>query len=87
MGRYSRKDMIEFGNFAKNYQSPSEVTKAYIEYLRRKKNKLPLIVTKENKTVKEVQDFLNSMRPKKCLYCGGYEGIHRTNCSFFRNIL
>ena len=33
MGRYSRKDMIEFANFAKNYQSPRKVKKAYAAYL------------------------------------------------------
>jgi len=34
MGRYSRKDMIEFANFAKNYQSPSNVEEAYQAYLK-----------------------------------------------------
>lgn len=34
MGRYSRKDMIEFANFAKSYQSPRKVTKAYELYLK-----------------------------------------------------
>jgi hypothetical protein len=33
MGRYSRKDMIEFANFAKSYQSPRKVPKAYERYL------------------------------------------------------
>lgn len=32
MGRYSRKDMVEFANFAKNYQSPRKVTEAYKRY-------------------------------------------------------
>ena len=34
MGRYSRKDMIEFANFAKSYQSPKKVPKAYDRYLK-----------------------------------------------------
>jgi hypothetical protein len=34
MGRYSRKDMIEFANFAKSYQSPRNVNEAYKRYLK-----------------------------------------------------
>lgn len=34
MGRYSRKDMIEFANFAKNYQSSRNVEEAYRAYLK-----------------------------------------------------
>lgn len=34
MGLYSRKDMIEFANFAKSYQSPRKVNVAYDEYLK-----------------------------------------------------
>jgi hypothetical protein len=34
MGRYSRKDMIEFANFAKSYQSSRNVTEAYKHYLK-----------------------------------------------------
>jgi hypothetical protein len=34
MGRYSRKDMIEFANFAKSYQSPKKVPEAYKRYLK-----------------------------------------------------
>lgn len=33
MGRYSRKDMIEFANFAKSYQSSRSVEEAYQAYL------------------------------------------------------
>lgn len=33
MGRYSRKDMIEFANFAKSYQSSPKVKEAYKAYL------------------------------------------------------
>ena len=33
MGRYSRKDMIEFANFAKSYQSSRNVEEAYAAYL------------------------------------------------------
>lgn len=34
MGKYSKKDMIEFANFAKNYQSPRNVEEAYQAYLK-----------------------------------------------------
>lgn len=34
MGRYSCKDMIEFANFAKSYQSPKKVKEAYKRYLK-----------------------------------------------------
>ena len=33
MGRYSRKDMIEFAAFAKSYQSNPKVVEAYKAYL------------------------------------------------------
>ena len=33
MGRYSRKDMIEFAKFAKSYQSSRNVDEAYAAYL------------------------------------------------------
>ena len=32
MGRYSRKDMIEFAKFAKSYQSPRNIVMAYEAY-------------------------------------------------------
>jgi len=34
MGRYSRKDMIEFANFAKSYESSPNVERAYRVYLK-----------------------------------------------------
>ena len=34
MGRYSRKDMLEFAKFAKSYQSPRNVNDAYADYLK-----------------------------------------------------
>ena len=34
MGRYSRKDMIEFSNFAESYQSSRKVSEAYAAYLK-----------------------------------------------------
>ena len=50
MGRYSRKDMIEFANFAKSYQSSKKVSEAYDAYLKGTriktgphKNKLPKV--------------------------------------------
>jgi len=33
MGRYSRKDMIEFAAYAKSWQSPKKVRDAYRLYL------------------------------------------------------
>jgi hypothetical protein len=44
MGKYSRKDMIEFANYAKSYQSPKKVEKAYKKYLRGSR-----IITKKTK--------------------------------------
>ena len=44
MGRYSRKDMIEFANFAKSYQSPKKVKEAYKRYLKGDR-----IITKKKK--------------------------------------
>ena len=37
MGRYSRKDMLEFAKFAKSYQSPRNVDDAYADYLKGKR--------------------------------------------------
>ena len=34
MGRYSRKDMIEFAKFAKSWSTPRNVEKAYERYLK-----------------------------------------------------
>ena len=34
MGRYSRKDMIEFAKFAKSYKTPRKVEVAYDRYLK-----------------------------------------------------
>ena len=42
MGRYSRKDMIEFANFAKSYQSSKKVSEAYAAYLKGARIKSPL---------------------------------------------
>jgi len=37
MGRYSRKDMIEFAKYAKSYQSSRNVEQAYADYLNGKR--------------------------------------------------
>lgn len=31
-----------------------------------------------------LSDVIKSLLPKKCEYCGCYDGIHRTDCSFMR---
>lgn len=31
-----------------------------------------------------LSDVKKSLLPNKCEYCGCYDGIHRTNCSFMR---
>jgi len=41
MGRYSRKDMIEFAKFAKSYQSSRGVEEAYQAYLKGERIKPP----------------------------------------------
>ena len=50
MGRYSRKDMIEFANFAKSWQSPQTVEVAYQRYLKGDR----LIVVKRKKRKNEI---------------------------------
>ena len=42
MGKYSRKDMLEFASYAKNYQSAKSVVNAYNAYLKGKR-----IITKK----------------------------------------
>jgi len=49
MGRYSRKDMIEFANFAKSYQSSRNVEQAYTAYLKGAR-----LVTKEIFSLKKL---------------------------------
>lgn len=44
MGKYSRKDMIEFANFAKSYQSSRKVDEAYRAYRDGKR----LVIKKKN---------------------------------------
>jgi hypothetical protein len=31
-----------------------------------------------------LSDVIKSLLPNKCEYCGCYDGIHRTDCSFMR---
>jgi hypothetical protein len=31
-----------------------------------------------------ISDVIKSLLPNKCEYCGCYDGIHRTDCSFMR---
>lgn len=58
MGRYSRKDMIEFAKFAKNYQSSRSVEKAYNAYLKgarlKTKKKIVLPEVDETKVRKQI---------------------------------
>lgn len=49
MGRYSRKDMIEFAKFAKSYQSPRNVDDAYADYLKGIR-----LVTKKESTFQKI---------------------------------
>jgi hypothetical protein len=51
MGRYSRKDMIEFANFAKSYQSPKRVEDAYADYLKG----VRLVTTKEESLYQKIR--------------------------------
>ena len=48
MGKYSRKDMIEFAKFAKSFQTPRKVEKAYKMYL----HGVRLVVGKRKKLMK-----------------------------------
>jgi len=49
MGRYSRKDMIEFAKFAKSYQSSRNVEEAYAAYLKGAR-----LLTKRDFTLKKL---------------------------------
>lgn len=62
MGRYSRKDMIEFANFAKSYQSPRKVDDAYDDYLKGAR-----IFTKntEEQIVKQIKKIKNERRIRR----------------------
>ena len=31
-----------------------------------------------------LSDFIKSFQLNKCEHCGGYDGIHRNDCSFMR---
>ena len=55
MGRYSRKHMIEFANFAKSYQSPRKVEDAYEIYLKGAR-----IITKKDNLVLETVYYCKS---------------------------
>jgi len=58
MGRYSRKDMIEFANFAKSYQSSKKVKEAYNAYLKGARQKTRKIMSDER------QDSIEELRAK-----------------------
>jgi len=66
MGRYSRKDMIEFAAFAKSYQSSKKVEDAYAAYLSgvrfvTRRTVRPLT---EGKTKTNVKHYPNGIPPK-----------------------
>ena len=56
MGRYSRKDMIEFANFAKSYQSNPKVDKAYDAYLKGDRQISICTDEKEKKRIKNIRN-------------------------------
>lgn len=79
MGRYSRKDMIEFANFAKSYQSSRKVKEAYAAYLKGIRLK-----TKEKRIIPKVYghnlsltvEGIGSHNPKEYCNC--------VDCKFLR---
>ena len=56
MGRYSRKHMIEFANFAKSYQSDPKVMKAYKAYLSGDRQILKHTNEEEKKRIKIIRN-------------------------------
>ena len=66
MGRYSRKDMIEFANFAKSYQSSKKVEDAYQAYLKgtRMVTRREVRPLTEGKTKSNVKQYPNGVPAK-----------------------
>jgi hypothetical protein len=65
MGRYSRKDMIEFAKFAKSWQTPRGVEKAYEKYLKGKRlTRRGVRPLTEGKTKTNVKHYPNGIPPK-----------------------
>jgi len=56
MGRYSRKDMLEFANFAKSYQSNPKVGEAYKAYLSGDRQISKHTDDKEKKRIKKIRN-------------------------------
>ena len=56
MGRYSRKDMIEFAAFAKSYQSNPKVREAYKAYLAGDRQVTKYSDDEERKRVKKIRN-------------------------------
>jgi len=67
MGRYSRKDMLEFANFAKSYQSDRRVKKAYDAYLSGDRQISKHSNEDEKKRIKKIR---NARRVPKCNIVG-----------------
>jgi hypothetical protein len=60
------------------------IKKESLQELQEKINKLENQITyKKNFISNEIKKIFLI---KKCEYCGCYNGIHKTDCSFFRNI-
>lgn len=54
------------------------------------KRKIPyskniILNTKEKQL--SLSDTIKSLMPKKCEYCGCYDGIHRADCFFMRKLV
>lgn len=68
MGRYSRKDMIEFAKFAKSWQTPRKVEKAYEHYLKGTRltggGKRVIKPLTEGKTKTNVKEYPNGIPEK-----------------------
>jgi len=53
-----------------------------LEELQNRINKLDTEIKRREQLL--LSDVIKSLLPRKCEYCGCYDGIHRTNCSFMR---
>ena len=62
MGRYSRKDMLEFAKFAKSYQSNRKVGDAYKAYLSGDRQ---ITTTMNEEEVKRIKNIRNERRIRR----------------------
>ena len=89
-GRSEKEDFIEITRSRDFRNVSSQTTKtAELEKLREESKELEEKIKRLEAEIKHgeqllLSDVIKSLLPKKCEYCGCYDGIHRTDCSFMR---